>query len=364
MNVTLADPRRRTLAVLAGTALVFILLAALALWRQAAELAPPRGGDAFLPELADHEREAARIHFASKKGSFDVVFRPNHAGASAWVIPQKGDYPAAFPEVNKTLLNLANLKAIEPKTAQPEWFRYVDLDAPPKGAGTEITVKDEKGRTLASLIVGKSEEIGDAGGATGLFVRRPGENQSWLVRSESGFQTDVNGWLDKTALDLDPTRIQSTIVTAADGSSYELVRDAKTDAHFKLAAMPAGRTLSNEGAPDSPADALSGFSFEDAKPAGRVDFSHAAHIRTRTFDGLQIDAAVAKIGTEYWVSLEAANVGNSPSVAKEARDINARAAGWAYKLADYKGAQFTTPLESLLAPKGGAKPAATPVPEQ
>jgi len=359
-----ADPRRRTLAVLAGVAIVCVALAALALWRQSSELAPAGGGSLFVPDLASHMRQATRIHVASKKGSFDVVFHPNRSGRSPWVIAQKGDYPASFSEVNKTLLDLAGLKTIEPKTAQPEWFQYVDLDAPPKGNGTQITVTDEKGRTLASLIVGKSEDIGDPGGATGLIVRRPNENQSWLVRSESEFQTDIDGWLDKTVLDLDPTRVQSTVVTAADGSSYELVRDAKTDEHFKLAATPAGRTLSNEGAPDGPADALTGFTFDDVKPANLVDFSHAAHVKTRTFDGLQVDAAVVKSGTEYWVTLDAANAGNSPAIAKEARDINARAGGWAYRVADYKGAQLTTPLESLLAPKGGAKPAATPVPEQ
>jgi len=360
----LADPRRRTLAILGGIALLCIALAALALWRQASELAPAGGGSLFVPGLASHMREATRIHIATKKGSFDIVFHPNRGARSPWVIAQKSDYPASFSEVNKTLLDLAGLKTIEPKTAQPEWFHYVDLDAPPKGGGTEITVTDEKGGVLASLIVGKSEDIGDPGGATGLIVRRPNENQSWLVRSESEFQADVDGWLDKTVLDLDPTRVQSTVVTAPDGKSYEAVRDAKTDAHFKLAAIPAGRTLSNEGAPDSPADALTGFSFEDVKPANTVDFSNAAHLKTRTFDGLQIDAAIAKVGAEYWVTLDTESVGNNPAVAKEARSIDARANGWAYKVADYKGAQLTTPLESLLAPKGGAKPAATPVPEQ
>ena len=46
----------------------------------------------------------------------------------------------------------------------------------------------------------------------------------------------------------------------------------------------------------------------------------------------------------------------SPDTGKEARTINARVTGWAYKLPDYKGAQFMTPLETLLKPLAG-KPA-------
>lgn len=358
MNDVLADPRRRNLAILAGTALVSILLAFWALYAQSASLAPQSMRSEFFPGLASHVRQAARIHIASKKGgTFDVVFKP----IRGWVIPQKNDYPASFVEVNKTLVNLAAMQTLEPKTSRADWFHTIGLDAPAKGGdGVEISVSDDRGRELAHLIVGKSEDIGDSSGAVGLFVRKPDETQSWLVRAEAEFQTAPDDWIDKNVLEIDQGRIQSTTVALPDGSSYEVRRDAKTDMHFKLSSMPAGREMASDTAADGPAAAITGFTFDDVKPSREVDFTNSARVTTKTFDGLTVTIDVAHAGAQYWAQLDAMAQSNDPNIAKQARTINARVNGWAYKLADFKGAQFTAPLESLLKPKG-AKPAPTPV---
>jgi hypothetical protein len=78
---------------------------------------------------------------------------------------------------------------------------------------------------------------------------------------------------------------------------------------------------------------------------------------TKTFDGLSVTAAVVKSGDAYWAEFGAVPLVNKPEIGKEARSIGAHASGWAFKLPDYKGAQLTAPMESLLKPKG-AKPAA------
>lgn len=356
------DPRRRNLAIFAGVALVCALLAFLGLHKQASTVAPKYAQTEFLPGFAAHVRQAARIHIVSKKnGAFDVAFKPS----KGWVLPQKNDYPASFAMVNRTITVLERMQTVEPKTARADWLHYIGLDDPAKGGlGIEITVSDEHGHALARLIVGKSTDIGDSGGAIGLFVRRPGEAQSWLVRAESEFQAIPDEWIDKSVLDdLDPAAIQSTVMTAADGKSYEVLRDSKKDMHFKLAQMPVGREIAAEEAPDGVGAALTGFAFTDVQPAKEIDFSTPVRVTTRTFDGLSITAEVAHTGIEYWAKLSAASLSNKAETAKVARIINQRSNGWAYKLADYKGAQLTAPLESLLKPKdGGAQLPPRPTP--
>jgi hypothetical protein len=361
-----ADPRRRNLGYLAGAAIVSIVLALFALYHQSSQLAAPSDRAQVFPGLAARIHQIAHIHVVSKKGAFDVNFRPNHGAIAPWLIAQKSDYPASYQEVNKTLVGLAAMQVIEPKTDHPEWFHSIGLDDPAKGGdGVEIVLSDDHNHELARVIVGKSEDIGDPGGAVGLFVRKPGENQSWLVRAESEFDSDVNAWLDKTVLDLDQTRIQSTAVALPDGSSYEVQRDKPTDMHFKLASMPASREMASEAAADGPAYAVAGFTFDDVKPSREVDFTNSARVTTKTFDGLTVTADVSHKGTEYWAQLDAMAQPGKPDIAKQARDINVHVNGWAFKLADYKGAQFTTPLESLLKPKGGAAaPGPAPSPMQ
>jgi len=352
MNSLFADPRRRNLAILLGASLVILVVAAFALYRQSARTAPQNASNAFFPGLAAHEHQIARFHFVSRKGgTFDIVFKP----ARGWVIPQKNDFPAAFALVKRTVVLLEGMRTIEPKTARPEWLHYIGLDDPKKGGtGTDITVSDERGHAFAHFIVGKSEDIGDAGGAVGLYVRRVGETQSWLVRASSELSVSSDDWIDKTVLDnLDPAAIQSTALILADGTNYEVVRAGKKDEHFKLAQVPAGREVAAEEGPDGVGAALTGFAFTDIKPAKDIDFSAPVRVTSRTFDGLSVTAEIAHIGTEYWAQLSAASLSSKPEIAKQARTINTRSTGWAYKLADYKGAQLTQPLESLLKPKGG-----------
>lgn len=351
------DPRRRNLAIFAGVALVCALLAFLGLHKQASTVAPKYAQTEFLPGFAAHVRQAARIHIVSKKnGAFDVAFKPS----KGWVLPQKNDYPASFEEVNKTLVALAALETIEPKTSRADWLHYIGLDDPAHGGdGVTITVSNDRGHALASIVIGKTADIGDANGATGLFVRNPNDPQSWLVRAEYTPHSDQADWLDKNILDVDRTRIQSTTADLPDGKTYEVRREKAADATFHLASIPAGREAGDSATADGLATAITGLSFDDVKPAKVLDFANATKLVTKTFDGLAVTTDILHVGTEYWAQFGAMSMVNTPDIGKQARIINARVNGWAYKLPDYKGAQFLTPLESLLKPKGG-KPAAAP----
>ena len=194
----------------------------------------------------------------------------------------------------------------------------------------------------------------------GLFVRKPNETQSWLVRAEYQPHSDQTDWIDKNIVDVDRSRIQSTTVDLPDDKSFEVRREKPADTAFKLAVVPAGREMGDSATADGLATAITGLSFDDIKPAKEIDLSTATQVVTKTFDGLSITASVVHIGPEYWAEFGAMSMVNNPEIGKQARSINARVNGWAYKLPDYKGAQFMTPLESLLKPKDG-KPAAAPV---
>jgi hypothetical protein len=301
-------------------------------------------------------RNAAAVHIASKaSGPFDIVFIPD----KGWVLPARNDYPASFDLVRRTLVGLAALQTIEPKTARADWLHYLGLDAP-NGDGIAITVRDDKGNVLASLIAGKSEDIGDATGATGLFVRRPNELQSWLTRSVLDPRASLADWLDKTVMDIDRARIQEVDVDPAGSASFIVRREKPSDPDFTLSPIPAGKTLSDPTVPDGVASAITGFGFEDVRSAREFDFSNpvlTARVVTKTFDGLKVSVNVQRQGSDYWgtVAAQAMNPLNS-ELGREATAINAHASGWAYKLPAYKGQLFMTTLDSLLKSPGSPAP--------
>jgi hypothetical protein len=340
-----SDPRHRFLAVLAAAALLSVLLALLAVRQQAAELSPKFAPEQYFPGLASQVRNAARIHIATKRATVDVARVPQ----GAWVVLQRRNYPASFEQVQKLLVGLAALETIEPKTSRPEWFHYVDLNAPPRGNGTLIQVSDAAGHTLAAAIFGAIEDIGDPGGAIGLFARKPSNNQSWLLRSVFEPKGDPGDWLDKTVVTVDRARIQEVDVRPASGTAYIVRRAKPSDPNFALA-TPKGRELSSPATTDGVVSALTGFTFDDVRQASQLDFAGASRLVTKTFDGLSVTASIVRVGPDYWLQLTATGDPLHPDAAREARDIVARAGHWAYKLPAYKGQQFMTTLESLLKP--------------
>jgi hypothetical protein len=342
------DPRRRNLVVIAGIAFVMVVLAVLALLRQSREVESRYTPHAFLPGLASEVRDIARIRIVSKTGTVDVAFKPERG----WVLANHDDYPAAFDKVRETVVALAALETIEPKTARADWLHFLNLDAPPKGDGIAITLEDGQGRPLADIITGKTEDIGDTSGAVGLFARRAKSNQSWLVRSVFQPKSDSNDWLDKQVLDVEMSRVQQVDVNPVMGPSFELRRDKPNVADLSLVDMPKGREVSYAGAVDGVAEAISGFNFDDVRPAKNMDFSdgHAARLVARTFDGLVITVLTTRQGQDYWATVSADALPGKPEAQRQARMIDARASGWAYKLPAYKGQQFMATLESLLKP--------------
>ncbi|HTT83508.1 MAG TPA: DUF4340 domain-containing protein [Rhizomicrobium sp.] len=343
------DPRRRNLLILAGIAIVMVIFAVFALIRQSEEVAPHYQPRAFLPGLASQVREIARIHIVGKSGTVDVQFKPD----KGWVVTSHDDYPASFEHVRETVVGLAALETIEPKTARADWLHYLDLDAPPKGDGVAVTLEDGQGRTLASIITGKNVEIGDQSGAVGMFVRQADSNQSWLVRSVFEPKADVNQWLEKQVLDVDLGRIQEVDANPADGPSYEIRRDKPNVADLNLVDIPKGREIAYPGATDGVAGAITGFTFDDVQPAKNFDFSDGAHVArvvTHTFDGLTVTVNTIQKGQDYWATVSADGAPGKPQAQKQARMIDARTSGWAYKLPPYKGHQLMTTLDSLLKP--------------
>ncbi|MBV8798395.1 MAG: DUF4340 domain-containing protein [Alphaproteobacteria bacterium] len=350
----MSDPRRRRLGILAVIAALLVVWAIFALWQQSEQFASQYKPFPLFPDLPHQAQTVARIHIAAKGGSFDIANKPG----KGWVIATRNDMPASFEQVNKTVVGIAGLEAIEPRTARAGWLHYLSLDAPPKGDGIQFTLYDNKGQQLASVITGGTQDIGDQGGANGLFVRKADSTQSWLAKSTFEPKSDIQEWYDKDLVNIDRGRIAGADVMPQGSATYSVKRDKPKDTEFKLVNLPPGRQLSYPGVTDAVATAATGLTFDDSKAAKDIDFSKATRVVIHTFDGLNVTIQVAKQGDDYWAAVSADAAPGKAAAAKEAQDINAKTSGRAYKLPAYKGQQLMTTLENLLKPLHPAKPAA------
>jgi hypothetical protein len=353
------EARRRTLVILGSAALVFALAAGVVLWQRAAEGLSRYTPVTFLPGFTEKAQDAARIEVTSHDGRFVVALTPE-----GWVLPERGNYPADFNEVRQTLITLAQLTTIAPKTSRADWLHHLSLDDPPKGTGTDLVVKDAGGAVLAELVFGNVEELGGTAG-TAIFVRHPRDNQSYLAKAIFPLHGAVANWISRSVFDMGPGRLQEVVVTPPNGPGYTVGRRFAADMVSVL--KPQG------GTPDPQiinelGFAVAAFAVTDVKPATAVNFAGATQVSAHGFDGLAITLTVAQQGGEYWAQVSAAAApGAKETVAQEAETMNARAKGWAFKVPPERGALMMTSLQRLMtppAPKQGqiSMPGAAPPP--
>jgi len=336
------DRRRRNLTVLAGAALLFSAAAGLAIWQRAAEGNHSFTPSLFLPGFAARANDAARIEIVGHDARFTVV-----KNGDSWVLADRGNYPANPQEVRQTLITLGQLTTIAPKTARADWLHYLALDMPPKGNGTDLTVKDASGGILAHLVFGNDEDLGGNAGSA-VFVRRPDESQAWLSSAVFPLHGDIADWMQKDLFDVGPGRLQEVVVQPPDGPGYTVGREMQS--------MPV-HVISPKGGEADPqlvdqlGFAVASFVIADVRPAAGMDFSGATKVSARSFDGLAVNVEVVRRDGGIWTRISAAPAPKAPpAIVQEAAGINARTANWAFKVPPEKGEAMLVSQKRLLTP--------------
>jgi hypothetical protein len=297
-------------------------------------------GDLVLPGLEHSVNEVTSVRLRKAN---DVHATLSKAG-DVWSVADRG-WPADFSKVRKLLLNLGALNVVEEKTRLPA--RYPDLGVEdvnqPKASGTRVDVVTPA-RTWA-LIVGKPS------GAKSGYVRVADAQQAMLAAPLLSVDADPKTWLDQTLIDLPVARVQQVEEKPDKGPSFTASRAKKEDSNFVVAPLPKGRALTGPSAAESIAGALSSLTLDDVHKAGAADAKASAdakadHAVFHTFDGLEVDVAGRKEGTQSLVTISARST--APPAAAEAQKLNARLTGWEFEIPDYKYSVIFTPLEELL----------------
>ncbi|NWH09567.1 MAG: DUF4340 domain-containing protein [Alphaproteobacteria bacterium] len=376
----LRDKRLRDLFILAVATAVMVALAIAALILRAQEVSPGFDPVPVFPALKSQVNTVAKIVIESQKGKFEAVRDPD----GTWRLPGKGGYPAEFEQVNRAINGMAELELAEQKTARYDWHEALDLVMPEEGGkAVVLTLLDGAGTELAALVAGKVQDVPSVGSLGTLYVRRKGEDQTWLARGFLTLQTDQAAWLDKTLFAMPRERIKSADIAPPEGASYTLSRAKKEDRDFTLSAVPEGRQPLAGNVLSGIAGALEGITFDDVMAFKPEDFAKASRAAFTTFDGLTVIVSVMSNGEGYWANFNAigeavppaegapvpAEGEAAPDAVGEAKAINARVAGWAYRLPRYKGELLQTAFDTLLLPaqpegEAPAAPGLTPVPAQ
>lgn len=320
----------------------------------------PLVGQPVMAGLAQRLGDVARLTVIHGEKKTTLIRRDG-----TWLVEEKNDYPADAGKMKTTLFGLAALRYAEPKTAKPDLYSRLDVEDPGKKDSDAqlLTLSDASGKLMGEMIFGKRRYDIFGGGNDGIYVRKPGEAQSWLANGSLTLPNGTLDWVDRRIAMIGDDTIASAKFVAPDGAVVAVSRDKKGDKLALAGGVPKGQKLKSDDALEELARGLNYFSLDDVMPATEVPFpdkgvSQAVYT---TFDGLIVtvymierdelskdDSGKPVTKKKYWVKLIAAGTGKA---AKEAAELNKRVAPWAYSVPDYKANTFKTRIADLLEPE-------------
>lgn len=142
----------------------------------------------------------------------------------AWVVAERGDFPANFGTIADFLRKLADLKVAKPVDVGPSRFAALDLVEPAKGPGVRVELLGSDGKALASLLLGRKYTRGGddtamgGGFPVGRYLMVEGASRSVTLVSDAlaNAEPRAEEWLVKDFVklelpkDIEVVRLEAT----------------------------------------------------------------------------------------------------------------------------------------------------------
>ena len=299
-------------------AVVAALVAIAAIWLSGGRQAETSRGDGnmLLPSLQGRLNDVERVQVSQGGDSVTLV-----RGDTGWSIAERGGYPADVSQLRRGLIAIERSRILEPKTSNPDNYDQLGVADPERDGATSTQVDIQLPDAAASLIVGERASRGQAA----TYVRRPGEDQSWLAAGDLTLAADPASWLVKDVIDIPAREVRRVTLTHPGGERVELVKSSPDDPNFLLVDLPEGRDLLSPSAGNSVAGALSSLRLEDVMPAAEIEPETEPVLgRFETFDGVVVETRAWQQGEDRYLALE---VSYEPPAVPEASDAEGTGEG-------------------------------------
>ena len=316
----------------------------------------------LFPDLRPRVNDVVAVDVRGPGGGFTIAKGED----GGWTVPEKHGYPVRFETIRNAVVGVAGLAPLEAQTAKPSLHGKLGLGLPgEEGEGVVVAFRDADGRRLAAVVAGRERFSGTETRPGRYFVRKEGENRSWLVEGRLQASDHAARWLDSELPRLDRREVRALRTEKADGEVIELARNDPARLDFRMdgavtvsgadlargtLALPPGTRILRETAVSELVSALEYLTFEDVAPASDADLAGGTLAEYTTFDGLIVGVRVRRVAGAYWARFHARFDPDEAAreVRAESEAINARFGGWAYRLPDHKGEDLVMRREALL----------------
>jgi hypothetical protein len=305
---------------LAAITLVVVVGAVFVVLRQPSTTTLQLVDEPAFPTLRENPDAVAKIIVTTPGGSITLV----RETGDRWAALERYGYPVDRRRVRELVVALADMRLIERKTAQPEFYDRLQVEDP--GAENAkshlVRLESEGGTVLAEAIIGSQRYRLTGTEPSGTYLRRPGEAASWLASGGVEIGEDVAAWLDDQVVDLNGRAIERIRIKPVGKPGYVVERE-DPGGELRVADLAAGEAIKEDADFARLTGALADVRLQDVKPRDQLSWPAASELaQIETFDGLEMTVRLAKIDDQYWATFDARAIeptgGAAPNPANEA----------------------------------------------
>ena len=293
----------KAFVILAAITLVVVVGAVFAVLRQPSTTTLQLVDEPAFPTLRENPDAVAKIIVTTPGGSITLV----RETGDRWAALERYGYPVDRRRVRELVVALADMRLIERKTAQPEFYDRLQVEDP--GAENAkshlVRLESEGGTVLAEAIIGKQRDRLTGTEPSGTYLRRPGEAASWLASGGVEIGEEIAQWLDDQIVDLNGRAIERIRIQPVGKPGYVVERD-DPGGELRMADLAAGEAIKEDADFARLTGALADIRLQDVKPRDQLSWPAASDLaQIETFDGLEMTVRLAKIDDQYWATFDA-----------------------------------------------------------
>ena len=230
-------------------------------------------------------------------GNNEFVIKRNEDN---WFLPNLANYPVPLDKIKRVIVGIAQLETIEPKTKNPALHGELDLNSEISkiNNSSKVTLVNDNNEEIAAILIGKDSKLGNET----RYVRRPNNDQSWLVWRNFDVPLNEIDWLDDSLFSMSRGRVADIEITHPDGHVVFIKRDSYAEQYFKIQNLDENTLPINPYIGNQIGSALDNISLVNINLKSDVAFDNAVKIVYTTFDGLKLTINNQTINGVNWIS--------------------------------------------------------------
>ncbi|WP_438970321.1 DUF4340 domain-containing protein [Methylophaga sp.] len=326
----------------------------------------------LFPDLYEQLSQVNQIQFSSSEDQFSL-----QREGEDWYIKEHFNYPANFDEVKRMLIDMSEAKIVERKTDNPEQYQVLGVEGAepetPGGESLKITLSDGD-EDIAGLVLGDIRDVTQQAGPKQFYVRRAGEEQSWLAQGYLQISPVMLNWIQGEIINLARERIAKVEIIQPNGNKAVLVNLGEKD-KFGTPEQGKKTTFKYEQLGYDIAGSLHQMRMEDVKPVKQFSRGESEVVTAKftTFDGLVVTSETSFIDGFYYATFDAEFDANAvqaapediqkldvlkpaEAVRKEAKQLDKRMASWVYRVSGFVGTNLMRAKSDIVSERSNVIP--------